>query len=361
MNTQARNAKVKIYIDQQLKISNSLSENDFTCLENYENIAIILDNLIKSKAMGFRGIVATAIAGIYLDITYDPENNFYACNPRSIFEHGVFYAFVDNSIPCGKSDPLNVAKNTNILDNNWALGKRPASAANAVVDFLKVLNSNKYNTFTYQKIVSFFFFRLSQYAKEIQSFPIYTPNKENLNQNFAYNLSSFVISTPESGAIPQFVVSSILKYIYENSQIHVMGGNESVFGTNTTSKKPADVWIEKDNEILILYEVTVKKIDLKRLDDCIQSISHINNICNIQIYFICNIPKDVNELSNFENGVFHYKGFIFNFVDIRSWIQSSLSILSTYQLNRLLEDLTSFMLDRNRPLTTKAAWNKLFN
>lgn len=90
-------------------------------------------------------------------------------------------------------------------------------------------------------------------------------------------------------------------------------------------------------------------------------ISHINNICNIQIYFICNIPKDVNELSNFENGVFHYKGFIFNFVDIRSWIQSSLSILSTYQLNRLLEDLTSFMLDRNRPLTTKAAWNKLFN
>ena len=34
MNTQARNAKVKIYIDQQLKISNSLSENDFTCLAN---------------------------------------------------------------------------------------------------------------------------------------------------------------------------------------------------------------------------------------------------------------------------------------------------------------------------------------
>ena len=61
------------------------------------------------------------MTGLHLNDSYDPLNNFYGCNPRSIFEGGIWYALQENGIPCGKSDPLNVAKNINELNEAIAL------------------------------------------------------------------------------------------------------------------------------------------------------------------------------------------------------------------------------------------------
>ena len=63
------------------------------------------------------------------------------------------------------------------------------------------------------------------------------------------------------------LVGKIIKAVFSSSSFVVFGDEESVFGTNTTSKKSADVWIKKDNEVVFLFEITLKKIDFKRLDD----------------------------------------------------------------------------------------------
>ena len=77
----------------------------------------------------------------------------------------IWYALQENGIPCGKSDPLNVAKNTSHLNEEWAKGKRPESAATAVVKFLSiVMDSGRAKR---ARLIDFFFFRLWKYAESV--------------------------------------------------------------------------------------------------------------------------------------------------------------------------------------------------
>ena len=358
MDVAERNRLAKEFVTNKLDLVSDLSEEDFTDLENYLDIREILQSLIFVSAKGFRGVVATAITGRFLNENYDPLNNFYSCNPRSIFEQGIFYAF-ENRIPCGKSDPLNVAKNINVLDNEWARGKRPVAAAQAAVDFLEILLAS--SSAQYEKLVNYFFFRLVEYADSVASVQINVPDQGELaNQSFANKLITFTLSYPESGTIPQFVISKLLKKVYANSIVQVEGGDESVFGTNTTSKKPADIWLELEGEPYNLFEVTVKKIDSKRLDDSIQSL-HSVDMLNHQISFICRIPDDIKSLENIEDGTLVYKGKVFNFVDIRAFILSNVSLLSTNEIQEIIIELQDFIGQVDRNLTTKNGWNEIFN
>ncbi len=84
-----------------------------------------------------------------------------------------------------------------------------------------------------------------------------------------------------------------------------MGGEESVFGTNTTSKKPADIWLENNDTQTNLYEVTVKPVSKKRLDDSLDALKSTGHL-NHSVTFICRMPYDIKELE-VENGSYTYK------------------------------------------------------
>lgn len=360
MNIKSRNDKAKQFILDQLSTVAQLNESDFEYLPDFEKLKAITQDLIYVKAMGFRGIVATALTGKFLDNEYDYLNDFYKCNPRSIFENGIFYAFQEMKIPCGKSDPLNVAKNNNILDENWAKGRRPQKTAMAAVDLLRLISSEDDDAIR-QKITNYFFFRLLSYSQECGSVVIHTLNETFLsNQIIASKLVSFILDYPESGTIPQFVFSKILSSLYSQSSINVIGGDESVFGTNTTSKKPADIWLEDEDGILNLYEITVKKIDYKRLDDSIQSLADTDSL-EKPIIFICRLPDDIITLNGYQDGVLTYKSKSFNFVDISAFIKSTFSLLSSNQIESLLSDIEEFIGSYLRPIKTKNGWNKIFD
>ncbi|MBH2883545.1 hypothetical protein [Serratia ureilytica] len=359
MNIKERNEKAKSYISDQVALSSQFNEGDFKSLKNYEKINKTLTELINVKAMGFRGVVATALTGKYLDPSFDPLNNFYSCNPRSIFENGIYYAFEELNIPCGKSDPLNVAKNTYILNDDWAKGKRPQSAAMAAVNFLRIIESEK-NDETKSKLINFFFFKLMSFAKECGAIEIILPEGHELsNQVIANRLKKFTLKYPESGTIPQIVISLLLEEIHAESAIKVCGGKESVFGTNTTSKKPADIWLEKNKEILSLYEVTVKRVDFKRLDDCLQSLN-VLGLAGKTIHFICRTPEDISTLAGLQDGSLVHKGKTFNFIDICSFIEVSLSMITSEQADNIVRMLHNFIKKVQRPVETKNGWNEFF-
>jgi hypothetical protein len=358
MNVDERNQLAKKFIKDKLKLVSGFVEEDFHGLKDYQILKVTLGKLIDVQTMGFRGIVATAITGKYLNPKYNPLKDFYECNPRSIFEHGIFYAFQEEKIPCGKSDPLNVAKNNSILNDEWAKGKRPQAAAQAAVSYLKYIEVAVEEE---EKIIDYFFFRLSQYAKAIDSIKISIPSKQQwASPVFASKLNKFLIDYPESGATPQFIISTLLNKVYENSKITVCGGGESVFGTNTTSKKPGDIWLEINDIPFNVYEITVKKIDEKRLDDSIQCL-HELNLLDLPINFVCRIPKDIEELEGIKSYTLNYKGKIFNFVDIVSFTYSLSSLLSIDQIDETLSDIQKYVAQVNRPKKTKEGWNKIFN
>lgn len=360
MSTTERNERAKNYIISKLDNAQGHDEQRFVGLSDYEAISLTLDDLIKVKAMGFRGVVATALTGIHLNpTTYNPLTRFYDCNPRSIFEQGIFYAF-EGRVPCGKSDPLNVAKNQYSLDNAWATGKRPQKAAMAAVAFLERV-VNEVDAGAMDLLVEFFFYRLYQYAESVRSIVIVAPESAQIShQEFAHKLSKFTYDYPESGTTPQLVISLLLEECFSTSQVSVIGGDESVFGTNTTSKKPADIWLELDSNSYNLYEVTVKKIDYKRLDDSLQALQAMEML-DKSVHFICRLPEDVSTLTEYQDGVCLYKGKSFNFVDLKQFILTIVTLLDTDAIERVTDKLVQFISQIERPVSTKEGWNTVFN
>lgn len=357
MSTLERNERAKQFIINKLNLASTLNDDHFKSLKNFHSLSEILNNLINVSAMGFRGVVATAITGKYLNPSYDPLNSFYDCNPRSIFEQGIFYAF-QNKIPCGKSDPLNVAKNINVLNEEWAKGKRPQKAAQAAVDYLREIEAEKGDA--QELLIDLFFFKLLEYANSITAIETILPVEQDWsNQLFGSKLLKFILEFPESGTTPQLVISRLLEKVYENSTVNVEGGDESVFGTNTTSKKPADIWLESDGVPFSLFEITVKKVDFKRLDDCVQSLNAVG-LLSLPLHFICRLPIDINTLSGVENGVLNYKGKTFNFLDISAFIYALSSLLTGDQINEVMHELQLFVQKIERPVKTKNGWIAIF-
>ncbi|WP_298611171.1 hypothetical protein [uncultured Thiothrix sp.] len=358
MNVSERNEDAKYYVNAKLLRAETLQESDFhDLLIGTPEVRNLLTNLIEIHAKGFRGVVLTALVGIHINPEYDPLNDFYGCNPRAIFEEGIWYALTEKGIPCGKSDPLNVAKNISQLNEAWAKGKRPEAAALAAVHFLRMVMESKGKQRA--TLVDYFFFRLLCYTQQLnQQVVVKTGMDGESTRQIAGKLAIFCVAYPEAGNVPQFVIAKLLASLYADSTITVHGGDESAFGTNTTSKKPAYIWTSQSGEILNLYEITVKKINLKRLDDCIDALRGLGSLSK-PVTFICRIPEDTAELA-LDGNTQQYKGKTFDFIDIREFIVVFSSLLAPANLVDFLGELQAFVTDINISTKTKQGWNKVF-
>lgn len=352
-----RNNSGQYYVNTRLGVAKTKNDEDFPEFGANTVVHNLLTDLIEVNAKGFRGVVVTALTGLHLNESYDPLNNFYGCNPRSIFEGGIWYALQENGVPCGKSDPLNVAKNANQLNEDWAQGRRPQSAAMAVVNFLRlIMEANKSKR---ARLIDYFFYRLWKYSQSISGFQLAKiESSDHTSQTIGSKLVDFTLKYPESGNLPQYLTAQLLAGLFRTSEIEVIGGDESVFGTNTTSKKPADIWLEVEGVPTNLYEVTVKPVSLKRLDDSLDAL-HSTEHLDYPVTFICRIDLDVQEL-NLENGSFQYKGKRFDFVDYRYFCLSVFALLNEEECSTVLANVAKFVQDKNISLRTKSGWNEFF-
>jgi hypothetical protein len=362
MKIEARNQHVQYIVNARIEHVKTLNESDFLRIENKSEIQKILKDLIEINVNGFRGVVLTALVGMKLDDQYNPLTDFYGCNPRAIFEHGIWYTLTQHNIPCGKSDPLNVAKNIQELNESWATGRRPQSAALAAVNFLrKVVNSKSKEDRAL--LEDYFFFKLINYAKKISSIRVNEAIIDVISkQDIAKKLSKFALGNPESGATPQLLIGKIIKGLFSSSSFIVLGDDESVFGTNTTSKKPADIWIEKNNLAIFLFEVTLKKIDLKRLDDCIETL-YTQGVSGLAVTFICRLPEDISSIQKIglSGNSLVYKNKRFEFVDFSSFITSCCALLTDEQITQLTSDIRDFVMEVTTSIQTKDSWNEIFS
>ncbi len=352
-----RNNSGQYYVNTRLGVAKTKKPEDFLEFSASTEVYELLSDLVDVNAKGFRGVVVTALTGLHLDGEYDPVNNFYGCNPRSIFEGGIWYALQENGIPCGKSDPLNVAKNANKLNDEWAKGRRPQSAAMAVVKFLNIVMSSAQEKRA--RLIDYFFFRLWIYAESVTSFElvevVYSAESRQILGN---KLVRFTLKYPESGNLPQYLASQLLLGVFGRSKIKVIGGDESAFGTNTTSKKPADIWLEIDGVQTNLYEITVKAVAKKRLDDSLDALKSTGHL-NHSVTFICRLPIDVSAL-DVVDGSYTYRGKVFDFVDYHHFCCSLCAVLNEEEFSVVLNNVASFVQDMHVSMKTKAGWNEIF-
>jgi predicted nucleic acid-binding protein len=353
-----RDEKIKSYFRQILESVKDNLEDNYKELPNYNEMKTHLDILIPHKYDGFRGVVMTVIGGIHLDNNYKPLSDFYACNPRPIFERGIYYILEEFLIPSGKSAPLNVAKGIRKLDDAWIAGRKTGAknAATSAIKYIEILlDSNEH----YNEVVKYFFYRLDGFAETIRNTTIedIDVNSES-KMSLANKIVKFTLDYPEAGTIPQVVIGKLLRLTIEKDDKKVDGEDESVFGTNTTSQKPADIWIEdSERNNLILYEITVKKIDYKRLDDCVHTLK-AQGVDN-EINFICRIPNDISDIA-IENDTLNYKGQWFNFIDISNFIKNSFILLTDEEVKTFFDEMKLFIEDIKRPIIIKTGWNNIF-
>jgi hypothetical protein len=71
------------------------------------------------------------------------------------------------------------------------------------------------------------------------------------------------------------------------------------------------------------------------------------------------MESDVNEL-NVVDGSFSYKGKIFDFVDYRSFCLSLCASLSDEEFSMVVNNVASFVQEKNISMRTKSGWNEFF-
>ena len=304
-----------------------------------------VESLFQTSIWGHREIVLTILMARLLNSKFEASENFYACNPRSIFEKPIRKALREHGIPHRKSGPLNIAKNSNKINRDWATDKRGGEIAMNVVKIVKKIESVSQSEL--KKFALAYIARYKQEAERIKKMVVNLPPQE--NPIYISKLCSDLINfVPDGGATPQIVVGLLMETINKDrkSNVIVSGHRDSVSTTNTTSKKPGDI-IEKINDnIELIYEVTTKKFSDDRLIESYEAVMAYDKILR-NVFVICR-PQDVPEAlsnrgSSYIMATTQCRELVYYFINIYEYIQSAIIFLTPEGRKFFYEELVAYV------------------
>jgi hypothetical protein len=331
-------------------------------LDRYRSERAVLKRLIPINSDGFRGVTLTAIMGKFVRSDINTSTEFSSIKPRSIFEKGIRPVLKQHRIPTGASAPLNVAKNIQVLDEKWAEGRKPETAALAAVDYIRRVNRHWSDVAMRDDLIMMFLQHLVKYAAEVASHDVdLAPIDGTVPITLAKRLASFALNFPEGGSMPQFVVGTLIAEARStDTDFAPIGGVEaSVFGTNSTSNKPADLWETlSSGSIANLYEVTCKSVDIERLDAAVDSFAKLS-LPTTAITFVCRVPEDCSTLDLTDGAIVH-RGVPFQFLDFAAFVETIYLMLTPVKQLEALERVAVFVSDPARAVKTKTAWASAF-
>ena len=340
----------------------SLRDISLETLEVFDTLYQFSSKTLKGKSAskGFAGVVLVAVLGRLLKPEYAPHQDFYDIHPRSLFEKFIFPVLREYRAPIGKSDPLNVAKNIGQINLEWAKGKDPESAAKAAVHLTEWASAATEPQLKHMlEGLMWWYLTLGKWLGHTLEAPPYADQAPDVFQL----CSELIKKAPTGGYSAQTIVGLILKMrlLFWQSPLALEGVGESVFATNTTSKKAGDLVLSSESQHLI-YEVTTKKIDLKRLEDCFDSImsSRKDDQKSAEAIFLCT-PENVSELKiqRLPTQIM-LRGLKFGFINLFEWIE--LHLLELGHIGRLafVQQLT-LELERSDNMAIKTLWMQLIS
>ncbi|MGG0755776.1 hypothetical protein [Brevibacillus laterosporus] len=286
-----------------------------------------LNILFSTRNWGFREITLVIVVARLLNKDYKASEAFYECSPRSLYEQPIRKTLLSLNIPNRKSGPLNVAKATVGINDEWAGQRRPANVAAAVVRLVRWIESVSQIELEIFSVCLMDKF-LSE-AKRVESLAITL--EPQTDPSFIYTLCNRLIQeTPDAGNTPQRIFGLLLHAYHKTlgTGIVVTGYEDRASTTSTTSKKPGDVNEETEQgNILKIYEVTVKPFNHQRITESFETLKAYEEIYNTEInevIVVCRKSDTPDDLVKTDlNGVlgkFIYQDVIYYFVDIYEWI-----------------------------------------
>jgi hypothetical protein len=328
----------------------------------------LLGTIFKTRAWGFREILLVITIAKLVDPSYSATNDFYGCNPRAIYEGPIRSELASRGIPRRKSGPLNIAKATKSIDGHWAAQREPKDAADAVVQLVKAIEKMNQKTLINfaTRLHAKFLGEGGRVAKLV-----YSPTLKITRSNLIELSIDLINNVPDEGNTPQKICGELIRLdaAFNDENIEVLGAEDEACTTSTTSKKPGDVVVLRkgEKEPLKVYEISVKKIDENRLDDCVEAVSDYskqNGAAIREVFFLCR-AEDIS-LDSFKHkesdffGTYIYEGIEFHFFDIFSWIKHKIADLPYKAASSFFSCLKDYVSNENRSESVKLFWRKWF-
>lgn len=350
-----RNEKIYTLLQELVK---KAKNSDYSFKKPFSKAEV--ETLFNSHIFGHREIILTIIVARLLDPKFKASKNFYECNPRAIFEGPIRKILRENGIPHKKSGPLNVAKNVQKINEDWADQKRGGDLAITVVQIVKKIekaSSSDLNNFAIS-----FLKRYLQEAKKVEELKFVMGTQE--DPIFLVNLCRDLIDeVPDGGTMPQKIVGLLLhSFVHDRGEkIRIEGFEDSVSTTNTTSKKPGDMMEIRSDGTEVIYEVTVKKFSNSRMLESYESVRSYDKESKIrEVFVLCreqDLPDGI-ELDKSLSIIFGNKilqDVRYYFVNLYGWIGEKLFFMSSNGRNQFYKLLVEYV---NRPNTSEKV--KLF-
>lgn len=328
-------------------LNDAPEEPRFTAPFTAEEVEI----LFTTPYWGHREIVLTILLTKLVYPDFKPSVDLYQHHPRSVYEKPIRKALREFGIPHKKSGPLNVAKNINRLNVDWATGKREERVAMAVVgivDKVEQVSAEDLQQFTAAYIT-----RYKQEAARVKDLEVVLAPQE--NPIFIAGLCTDLINNvPDGGATAQFIVGLLMEIskIARASNVTVTGYLDSVSATNTTSGKPGDI-IEllNESEQELVYEVTTKEFSDDRMLESHESVNAYEHDIT-DVFVICR-PADVPAALESKPGAYlmaytQYKELAYYFINIYEYIQSALLFITPEARSNFYDELVGYVNDTNR-------------
>jgi hypothetical protein len=324
-----------------------------------------LDIIFASTTLGFRELLATVVFAKLLYDDYDPRTLLYGCKPRALYERYMRPVFRERGVPCGQSGPLNIAKGTERLNQQWAAGRRPAAHAQAMLRLVELVwKMAEKQVLAFARELGARFDALALDVKLTQANLCPIDSAAELSRVTHELINRF----PLGGAIPQIVAGLAIEAEFlQISGAHVDGARDSVSTTNLTSGKAGDITVEINGELVRIYEVTVKPFTEQRVDECAQSIHSFfgnDHQAEVVVTVLCR-PQDVPVSASPLHGSVHmgeliYGKIVFEFLNLYEWLAAKLVETPLRGRRYFFEQVQSCLNQPKIPTEIRQYWSNAF-
>lgn len=325
-----------------------------------------LDVVFASRATGFRELLATVVFARLIDGRYDPTVWLYECHPRPLYEQIIRPVLRERGVPCGQSGPLNVAKATEKLNDQWAAQRRPPRVAQAMLRLVEealTMRSAELRLFARE-----LGYRFEALALEVVLTQAHLPPVDSSAE--LTRVSRHLIDChPLGGQTPQLLVGVALEAEFlPIGSATVEGARDSVSTTNLTSGKVGDVAVTIDGGLARVYEVTVKPFTPQRIDECVQSIHGYfadTPPDDMVVIVLCrpeDVPADCSPTSDpLFLGELIQSGIVFEFVNIYGWLAGKLAELPLSGRRYFFEQVQDYLNGSRVPKEVRRSWTDSFS
>lgn len=321
--------------------------------------------LFSTHEWGFREIVLLIVIVKLRDPSYDAGTNFYACNPRAIYEGPIRAELTDRKIPSRQSGPLNIAKSVQGINSAWAAPRQPA--AKAVVRLIEHVNGLNHEDLT--NFAIWIHAKFLEVASETAALTVVVPPNSD-PVILAHLCHSLIEQEPDGGNTPQRIVGYLLEAYHEEAGtgITVKGHTDRASTTSTTSGKPGDVAeYTRSETLLAVYEVTVKGFGEKRVQEAYEAIVAVSPEDSLLIPTVTVLCRPIDkhpevtvELTSASFlGEYEYKALRFFFIDLFEWITLQLLRMPVSGRLRFYKKLEEYVRHQNTAIKVKEHWRVL--